>query len=671
MDYLDKLKQSLKSTNDTLRYLQLDSITTIYMEVSPDSCFYYAARSTELARKLGYKLNEAISTGKMAYAQMNIGNYPRSLQLFLAAREIAEDPNNVDSYLPDEYRQRLYTFEAIKGKGFANSAQNFLNFYLSILYENTSQYEKELLLLNQTLNLEENNDTYALSNIYYVIGRVYLFKKMPDSAISYEQKALDLLTDHSKFDASGVYLNLGKAWLAKNDIKKAYNYLHTARERSIAVRYRRGEIAAELLLSEIMLRQGNLDSASYYSGHALETAKILNVPDLLLRTYTGLADLYKTKKQFDSVSKYQDLFIKLKDSVFNSKQLQQVQNIETEEKQRLQDLETAKKDYSTRNRTFGLITGLIVTLLAAGLLWRNNIDRQKAYSLLKKQKLETESQKVRVEETLDELRVTQAQLVQREKMASLGELTAGIAHEIQNPLNFVKNFSEVNTELGSELNDAIEKGDLVQARKLSRDISQNLGKIIHHGQRADGIVKGMMLYSLAREGKWELINLHHLIQECLRISYMGFQSGHEGFQANIETIFDEKLPAITVIPIDMSRVLSNVFNNAFYSLNEKSKKEEGKNFEPYLRVSTTFIDTNHLSGANMAEIRAHDNGMGIAEKLIGKIFQPFFTSKPTGQGTGLGLSLSYDIITREHQGTIEVKSQEGEYAEFIIRLPVG
>ena len=663
------------SSNDSLNYVILDSLATAYAEISPASSYYYASKSAELTRKLGFKLHQATAEGKMGYAQLNLGNYPKSLQLFLSALEIANDQENEHSMLPEHYRKMLVGFSRYMDKDYAKVVQSFLYFFLGILYENMNQFDKELAILDKAIILgEETKDTLSLGNIYYVLGRVYLAKQMPDSAIFFEEKARSLFQHFPEYDPSGVDLNIGKSWLAKGDFQKATPYLQNAYLLSGASKYLRGQIAAALLLAEISLKQGKPDSALHLSAHALDIAKNLKVPELLLRTYTSLASVYTARMQFDSASKYQALIIKLKDSVFNSKQAQQFQNIEADQFQRQQEIESAKKDYHARTRVYGLIIGIIVTLGAALLLWKNNIDRGKAYVQLKKQKQETDFQKAKVEETLEELKITQAQLVQREKMASLGELTAGIAHEIQNPLNFVKNFSEVNHELGIELNEAIDKGNLEQARKLSQDIAQNLGKIIHHGQRADGIVKGMMLYALAREGRKEITDIHDLIGECLRITYHGFESGHKGFHAHIRTSFDAGLPMIDLIRIDMSRVFSNLFNNSFYALDEKSRKlgsSPGGVFEPVLDLRTSVIIPNDSKPEiKMAEIRIRDNGLGIPEKSIGKIFQPFFTLKPSGQGTGLGLSLSYDIITKEHHGTIEVLSQEGEYAEFVIRLPM-
>jgi signal transduction histidine kinase len=271
-----------------------------------------------------------------------------------------------------------------------------------------------------------------------------------------------------------------------------------------------------------------------------------------------------------------------------------------------------------------------------------------------------EAAKKQVDKTLVELKQTQQQLVQAEKMASLGELTAGIAHEIQNPLNFVNNFSEVNKELIDEMEDALQKNDKEEAIAIASDIKDNLQKIHHHGKRADAIVKGMLQHSRANTGKKELTDINALADEYLRLSYHGLRAKDKDFNATFKTNFDEGVGKIEVAPQDIGRVLLNLYNNAFYAVNEKKKRLDGA-FEPTVSVSTKRV-------GDKVEIHVKDNGIGIPQKVVDKIFQPFFTTKPTGQGTGLGLSLSYDII-KTHGGELRVESEEGDGAEFVIKFP--
>jgi len=283
---------------------------------------------------------------------------------------------------------------------------------------------------------------------------------------------------------------------------------------------------------------------------------------------------------------------------------------------------------------------------------------------------ELRKQKEELETTLDELKGAQTQLIQSEKMASLGELTAGIAHEIQNPLNFVNNFSEVNRELITEMKHEIDSGNFTEAKNIANDIEDNEEKITFHGKRADAIVKSMLQHSRSSSGKKEPTDINELADEYLRLSYHGLRAKDKSFNAKFETDFDDSIREINIVQQDIGRVLLNLINNAFYSVSEK-QRQEIPGYEPTIKVTTRRLGDRFDpdNDRDRVEIRVADNGSGVPKKVLDKIFQPFFTTKPTGLGTGLGLSLSYDIITRGHGGELKVETKEGEGAEFIIILP--
>jgi signal transduction histidine kinase len=272
-----------------------------------------------------------------------------------------------------------------------------------------------------------------------------------------------------------------------------------------------------------------------------------------------------------------------------------------------------------------------------------------------------ETAKNQIENTLSELKSAQSQLIQAEKMASLGELTAGIAHEIQNPLNFVNNFSEVNKELLEEMNEEIENGNLEEVKLLAKDVIENETKINHHGKRADAIVKGMLQHSRTSTGQKELTDLNELADEYLRLSYHGLRAKDKSFNADFKSEFDENLPKTNVIPQDIGRVLLNLINNAFYAVDKRAQKNK-EEYKPLVIVRSE-LENSHL------KISVIDNGTGIPTEIKDKIFQPFFTTKPTGSGTGLGLSLSYDIV-KAHGGTLEVNSSPDIGSVFSIQLPI-
>jgi len=286
----------------------------------------------------------------------------------------------------------------------------------------------------------------------------------------------------------------------------------------------------------------------------------------------------------------------------------------------------------------------------------------KANQELSEQQEEIITQRDRLSETVTNLKATQTQLIQSEKMASLGELTAGIAHEIQNPLNFVNNFSEVNTELIDELKEEMTKGNVDEVLAIADDIKENEQKINMHGKRADSIVKGMLEHSRSRSGQKELTDINAMADEYMRLSYQGLRAKDKLFNSELITRFDPNLPKIAVVQQDMGRILLNLFNNAFYAINQK-KKMAGTDYKPEVAITTSTEN-------RQVVIKIKDNGIGIPDAIKEKIMQPFFTTKPTGEGTGLGLSLTYDMVVKGHGGSIQVNSVEGEGSEFIINLPV-
>jgi signal transduction histidine kinase len=309
------------------------------------------------------------------------------------------------------------------------------------------------------------------------------------------------------------------------------------------------------------------------------------------------------------------------------------------------------------NKRATLPVPVITTFFAINIIATLGIIYFLMESFLKKQ----EELRAELRQSLADLRAAQKQLIHAEKMASLGELTAGVAHEIQNPLNFINNFSEVTAELIDEMEAERSQGNANEVLALMEEIKQNLQKINSHGKRADAIVKGMLQHSRKSTGQKEPADLNELVDEYLKIAFHGMRAKDKSFHATLKAEFDDTIGKINIVPQDIGRVLLNLFNNAFYAVTEK-RKQSPENYQPVVSVSTKKVNDN-------IEISIEDNGIGIPDKLVDKIFQPFFTTKPTGQGTGLGLSLSYDII-KAHGGEIKVNTREGEGAEFTVELPI-
>ena len=330
--------------------------------------------------------------------------------------------------------------------------------------------------------------------------------------------------------------------------------------------------------------------------------------------------------------------------------------------------------YGDQARSFYYANHIIMFVLLFMIVYYFRAENIRQEKLLEKRNINLSEEKEKAEHTLTELKSTQAQLIQSEKMASLGELTAGIAHEIQNPLNFVNNFSEVSTELVGEMNAEIDKGNNEEAKLIAGDLKQNLEKINHHGRRAGDIVKGMLQHSRSSSGVKEPTDINGLADEYLRLAYHGLRAKDKSFNATMKTDFDPAIGKINVIPQDIGRVILNLITNAFYTITEKnaSTSPAASTNPASTLAETKYVPTVTVStkmAGDRVLISVKDNGNGIPQKVLDKIFQPFFTTKPTGQGTGLGLSLSYDIV-KAHGGELRVETSEGEGSEFIVSLPI-
>jgi signal transduction histidine kinase len=657
--YIDSFRIEASLTkNDTAQLILFRNIARSYSELNPDSSFFYAEKALKVARKQNFKLDEASALREMGYALLNRANYPRSLQILLSSMAILENPKSEQKVLVGKFPgddDLMYRTAPPHKQRLSELA--FTHQIMGVLYANSEIYEKALIHHEHgRRNAELSGNIPLQSIINMTMARAYLNLKKVDSALISEQLAYEqvMQTGFKRYLGS-VLLNLGRIYAVKGNIPMANEYYRKSLEASAENGYFRGVVASSLLLGEYYIQTGNKDSAFQYIKGALGAAQNLDAPDLLLRSYTAFARYYQAAGNNDSTVKYQALIIKINESIFNSKQSQEFQNIDFNEQQRLSEIEAAKTAERAKFRTYVLIAGLVIFLFIVIMLYRNSLQRKKANILLSKQKNELET-------TLATLKTTQNQLVQSEKMASLGELTAGIAHEIQNPLNFVNNFSEVNAELIDELKEELTKDNKQQAIAIAKDIKENEEKIIFHGKRADAIVKSMLQHSRSGSEKKEPTDINALADEYLRLAYHGMKAKDKSFTVDVKSEFDNTIEKVNVIQQDIGRVILNLITNAFYAVTEK-KQLKGDNYEPIVTLSTKKADDKVL-------ISVSDNGNGVPQKVLDKIFQPFFTTKPAGQGTGLGLSLSYDIITKGHGGELKVETKEGEGSVFIISLPV-
>ena len=631
---IDSIKEKLKNekkqdTNTVYRYLTLSNH---YVWNKPDSAIFYGNKALILSKLLNFKKGEFVT--------LQLLSYPLAL--------VREDSVAV-----------AFAYKAIKFAEDEKNQENLLSAYstLGSVFLHLKEYNKALQYTRKAIDPEY----VYLDHVHEHLAQCFIGLEETDSAFFYINKVLEYNKEHNTKYGFGIYL-LGKVYFIKGSYDSALIYYKEALDIEVHQENFKKNIANYNIAFSDVFRKMNLpDSAIIYAKIALDVANKAGLPNEKLEALSLLISLFESQAKLDSAYIYQKYAVELRESIYNSDKIRQVELISFNET--IRTLEESEKQRKSVNKIiiFSLIAIVLFSFVIIRIISRNGKQRLKAYTLLQKQTKEIDHQKEKAELALNELKATQHQLIQSEKMASLGELTAGIAHEIQNPLNFVNNFSDVNTELISEMEKEMDKGNIIDAKAIAKDIKENEEKIKHHGKRADAIVKGMLQHSRRGSAVKEPTDINKLADEYLRLAYHGVRGKHSSFKVNLKTDFDPTIKCLNIIPQDMGRVLLNLYNNAFYSVSEK-KKQSAEDYEPVVSVKTT-------NTGNQIEIIVKDNGNGIPEKVEDKIFQPFFTTKPAGQGTGLGLSLSYDVV-KAHGGEIKVDSKEGEYSEFIVSLPV-
>lgn len=591
--------------DDTAKVKQLMLLSQMFIN-KPDSLavMAYAKQAKELAEKINYTSGIVESLGQMAFLHSSLGDWPNATIEINEALELSKKDNSISTiYLNNLMFINMATKNDLaEAKGWALKALHHP------LFEQYSEMGKWPTYMQLGLAYEWENDIDSM-RFYANILKTYLKKfHHPDL----ESNTYFLLGDLARIDKnyqeallyyrSSNGSNLGQAW--------TYN--------------------------EMQMK----DSAIFHATASLNVGKRFKDPRTMMDASKLLADLYRDSDPALS-NQFLQNYVDIKDQMFNSNKLKLLEEIRLNEQRKSYEASTKEASFRNRLIQISLLSLAVILLVSAILLYRNNKIRKTANEKLEK--------------AYGDLKSTQAQLIQSEKMASLGELTAGIAHEIQNPLNFINNFSDVNREMIDELRQELKIGNITEADGIAADLQSNEEKIYHHGKRADAIVKGMLQHSRTSTGIKESTDINTLVSDYARLSYQGQVARNATFQASYHTSLDPQAGKLQLVSQDISRVLLNIFNNAFYAVKEKGT--EGR-----VDVSTSKTD-------NQILITVSDNGPGIPTSIQQKIFQPFFSTKPTGEGTGLGLSLSYDII-KAHGGEIEIQSKEGEGATFTISLPL-
>lgn len=602
--------------------------------VNLDSGKALAQKALAIAQALHYKKGESDALNAYGEVYHFLGEYPQALQLFFQSLQINRDM-----------------------KDSATEAETLS--YIGMVYNELGQYRQGIQSMMEAITIfhqmhSKYQGGFELSNI----GDSYFFLNMPDSSVYYQRKAYEAYMSYP----TGVHLksfilhHMGNAYALSGKNDSALKFYNDAIRYSVSMNDKMNMSMTQHKIAEVYTSVHQYDSAVLYAKRALDNAKSIGSKLRELMASTLLSKVYQEKKNADSALYYLNMTVAIRDSLYGPEKIRQMQLLMLDEQQKQTTLKRQQEAYRNRIRYTALLSGLGVFLLLLFLFWRNIQHKKKSNDLLQKEKQN-------VEQAYNELKATQAQLIQSEKMASLGELTAGIAHEIQNPLNFVNNFSDVNTELIDEANQEIHNGNIGEVKTILNDIKENEQKINQHGKRADAIVKGMLQHSRSSSGIKEPTDINALCDEYLRLSYHGLRAKDKSFNAKFETNFDSSLPKINVVPQDIGRVILNLINNAFYAASLPSKG--GLSNSESNKTPTVWVSTK--KDGNKILISVRDNGPGIPDSIKEKIFQPFFTTKPTGQGTGLGLSLSYDIV-KAHGGEIKVNTKENEGTEFIISL---
>ncbi len=631
---IDSLKIELsKAQTDTTKVLIYEKL----MHVAPDdkAAIEYGLQGLELAKRIRYDIGEILCGNEVGFLMVQ-SDYYRSIPILIATKDLCEKTHN-----------QLELVRALGSLGYA---------YGYVDYQKALFYYRECEKLMAKENVSEN-----IMPISTAMGYLYKDNGNLDTALIYLQKGYQLSLNSDKYPIrpNDFYLHFGEIYYKKGQKDLAMFYF----KKSIAAFKGKPEGQTYQGIALIFRDKNQLDSAKFYAKKSLEVEQKESRPTYIIQSANLLFELYRPNPA--QALKYHLIATNTKDSLFNQEKVKQIEKLAYEEREKTarnqRRIEAHQTDFENQIRIYALSALLIGISLFAFFLYRNNKNKQKANALLHQQKEEIDLQRNKAEKALAELKATQSQLIQSEKMASLGELTAGIAHEIQNPLNFVNNFSEVSNELIDEMTIELDKGDIEEAKAIAAGVKLNLEKINQHGKRAADIVKGMLQHSLSSSGTKEPTDINALCDEYLRLGYHGLRAKDKNFNATMKTVFDNSIGNINIIPQDIGRVVLNLLTNAFFAVNEKAQQNIA-GYEPTVSITTKKLSNN-------VEIKIFDNGNGIPQKVLNKIFQPFFTTKPAGQGTGLGLSLSYDII-KAHGGELKVETKEGEGTEFIVRISI-
>ncbi|QDA58920.1 tetratricopeptide repeat-containing sensor histidine kinase [Hymenobacter jejuensis] len=607
----------------------------------------YARHALRLFERLSNKQGQAKAWLQLSLIDMVAGNLKPAVDFALKGLPLAEQVGD-------------------------QQTQAYLHVSMGDAYVKMENYEEAIPILQSVLKSgQQLGDKQLVLQALNGLGESFQKLRKWPQALHYHQRALKLSQQlGDKVGEAADETNLAEVYRLQGNYAAALAHGLRARRMVKATHDDFNLPSVELTLARIYLHAQELDSTLALAQDGLKVSLRTRSVENARDASDILAQVYAQQGNFAQAYRHRTMHLAYNDSLSGEEIQRQTSalrhNYELEKKQAQITMLTQARQLERQKRN-ALLGGLGGVVALAALLARNIFLKQRTNRHLNEKNQQIEAHSIALDRTLEDLKTTQTQLVQREKMASLGELTAGVAHEMQNPLNFVTNFADLSVELVAELEEELAQEPLTPERRqtiqlLLQELVQNQAKIHQHGHRADGIVKRMLEHSRGGSGQRQPTNLNALCEESLRLAYHSWRAKHPDFTAALTTELDPHVLPVPVVPQDVNSVLLNILTNAFYAVGEK-RQRAGDTFHPEVTVHTQR--TTHA-----VRISVRDNGLGISEEAKAKIFQPFFTTKPTGEGTGLGLSLSYDIITKGHGGTLTVESKEGEYTEFVISLPV-
>ncbi|WP_162053215.1 tetratricopeptide repeat protein [Pontibacter pamirensis] len=615
---LFKLLDDVKGQSDVLEYRGIISRSQGDYAVSLELLF----KAAELREKINYQEGKSLTNYHLGITYKYLGNYSIALDYLLQCLSISK-----------------------KNKFWMGESYSLNN--IGLIYFENNDFANALVCFQKSLRIRKaNGDQWGEAGCLDNIGLTFFRLGKCTEALEYCFRSLEITksTGDKKGNGNSLF-HLGSIYFQLKNFDKAHGCWVESQKIRMEVQDKKGQADILYCLSELYCKRDfsgySVEQALSYLEEGVQIGDEIKAKDTLARIHEGYYKALKLIGRFEEALHHFEQHIVFEKEVHSEAMTKKVVNLEISHK-----IEQSKKETE---------------------IYRlRNVELANLNQKIKEQKKITEEKRDNLKVALKELRATQAQLVHSEKMASLGELTAGIAHEIQNPLNFINNFAEVGAELLEELRQGpvlqLQGEQRNEANQLLSDLEQSLSRIHSHGRRADSIVKSMLQHSRKNRGKMEATELNAFVKEHLRLSYHGLLAKDSTFTATIIRNFDDKVGKVEIVPQDLGRVLVNLFNNAFYALQAKQREQE-QTYEPRITVSTRRLN-------DAIEIRVRDNGTGIPKKAAARIFQPFFTTKPNGHGTGLGLSMSYDIVTKGHGGKLYFETAEGQYTEFIVQVPV-